>query len=139
MACDYLQARTIGGKKGSRYRDDVWNLLYLKGLKWRDITEQIAAENAERASRMRAEISKATKENKEFVRNVEIAKKLEGMQSKAAARRKRVLDEDGGENDRDVEMPVQERKRTFKQIPLAKKREPGSQPEWVNKVLGKIF
>jgi ESF2/ABP1 family protein len=64
QACELLNARTIGGKKGTYYHDDVWNLLYLKGFKWNNLTEQIAAENAERASRMRAEISKTTKENK---------------------------------------------------------------------------
>ncbi len=69
-ACELLNARTIGGKKGTYYHDDVWNLLYLKGFKWNNLTEQIAAENAERASRMRAEISKTKKENKEFVQNV---------------------------------------------------------------------
>lgn len=38
---------------------------------------------------MRAEISKAAKENKEFVRNIQKAKELEGMQSKAAAKKTR--------------------------------------------------
>lgn len=33
-ACDLLNAQTIGGKKSSWYRDDVWALKYLKGFKW---------------------------------------------------------------------------------------------------------
>src|SRR5450432_1407599 len=33
QACELLNARTIGGKKGTYYHDDVWNLLYLKGFK----------------------------------------------------------------------------------------------------------
>ncbi|KAI0876012.1 Pre-rRNA-processing protein ESF2 [Hypoxylon argillaceum] len=74
-------------KKGSYYRDDIWSLRYLKGFKWHNLTEQIAAETAERQSRMRAEISKAAKENKEFVRNIQKAKELEGIQSKAAAKK----------------------------------------------------
>lgn len=41
---------------------------------------------------MRAEISKATKENKEFVRNIQKAKELEGIQSKAAAKKSRSTD-----------------------------------------------
>ncbi|ORY59736.1 uncharacterized protein BCR38DRAFT_445362 [Pseudomassariella vexata] len=87
-AVDLLNARTIGGKKGTFYRDDIWNLLYLKGFKWNDLTAQISAEAAEKMSRMRAEISKTNKENKDFVRNVEKAKMLDGIQSKAAAKKK---------------------------------------------------
>jgi ESF2/ABP1 family protein len=33
-ACDLLNAQTIGGKKSSWYRDDVWSLKYLSGFKW---------------------------------------------------------------------------------------------------------
>lgn len=31
---DLLNAQTIGGKKSSWYRDDVWSLKYLSGFKW---------------------------------------------------------------------------------------------------------
>lgn len=140
--CELLNAQTIGGKKGSYYRDDIWNLLYLKGFKWHNLTEQIAAENAERTSRMRAEISKATKENKEFVRNVERAKMLDGIEAKNAAKRARkeegvadMEDEDGAGKRAD-----KERKRTFAQIPLAKKKGAGeAQPDQVQRVLSSIF
>ncbi|GAB1318636.1 RNA-binding ATPase activator esf2 [Madurella fahalii] len=145
-ACDLLNAQTIGGKKSSWYRDDVWALKYLKGFKWHHLTEQIAAENAERASRMRAEISKTTRENKEFVRNVERAKVLNGMQSKAT-KRKKTAEEEEEEEEGGAEVagtldggPRQERRRTFKQIPLAKKRKQDeTQPEQVQRVLSKIF
>ncbi|KAF4615634.1 hypothetical protein G7Y89_g15272 [Cudoniella acicularis] len=139
-ACELLNARTIGGKKGTYYHDDVWNLLYLKGFKWHNLTEQIAAENAERASRMRAEISKTTKENKEFVQNVERAKMLEGMEAKKAAKRRKE-DEDTPR----VEKPVKESKnkgerpRHFKQTQVAVKKKPEEQPEQVKRVLSKIF
>ncbi|KAH7160851.1 hypothetical protein EDB81DRAFT_783303 [Dactylonectria macrodidyma] len=128
--CEMLNARTIGGKKGSYYRDDLWNLLYLKGFKWHNLTEQIAAENAERTSRMRAEISKTTRENKEFVKNVERAKMLDGMQAKAKKRKA-----DDGEKG-----PVRQASRSFQQVPLAKKKkEVGDQPADVSRVLSKIF
>ncbi|KAK4249220.1 hypothetical protein C7999DRAFT_39636 [Corynascus novoguineensis] len=143
-ACDLLNAQTIGGKKSSWYHDDVWALKYLKGFKWHHLTEQISAENAERASRMRAEIAKTTRENKEFVRNVEKAKVLNGIQSKAAAKRKKTEDEgeeSGGEGvaGKPDGALAQERRRTFKQIPLAKKRKQEEQPEQVQRVLSKIF
>jgi ESF2/ABP1 family protein len=141
-ACDLLNTRTIGGKKGTYYHDDVWNLLYLKGFKWHNLTEQIAAENAERASRMRAEISKTTKENKEFVQNVERAKMLEGMESKKAAKRAK---EDGEGTRAEVSKTAQvskkggERARQFKQTPVVPKKMAADQPEQVKRVLSKIF
>lgn len=142
-ACELLNTRIIGGKKGTYYHDDVWNLLYLKGFKWHNLTEQIAAENAERASRMRAEISKTTRENKEFVRNVERAKMLEGMESKKAAKRRKEENKDELDDTNDNE-PVKvtvkgERPRQFKQTPVATKKRIEDHPEQVKRVLSKIF
>lgn len=108
------------------------------------LTDQISAENAERASRMRAEIAKTTRENKEFVRNVERAKVLNGIQSKAAVKRKTAVDDEpkkGGDG-AGASLPDNgqvDRRRTFKQIPLAKKRKQEEQPEQVQRVLSKIF
>jgi ESF2/ABP1 family protein len=139
QACELLNARTIGGKKGTYYHDDVWNLLYLKGFKWNNLTEQIAAENAERASRMRAEISKTTKENKEFVQNVERAKMLEGMEAKKAAKRRKETEDGGSETVHKETKKGGERARQFKQTLVAAKRRPEDQPEQVKRVLSKIF
>ncbi|EHK22325.1 uncharacterized protein TRIVIDRAFT_27889 [Trichoderma virens Gv29-8] len=131
--CELLNARPIGGKKGSYYHDDIWNLLYLNGFKWHNLTEQIAAEDAERSSRMRAEISKTTRENKLFVRNVERAKMLDGMEAKAKAKKRKASDAADNED-------AKESVRTFKQISKIKKGEDTSeQPERVNRVLSKIF
>lgn len=140
-ACDLLNGRAIGGKKGTYYHDDIWNLKYLRGFKWNKLTEQIAAENAEKASRMRAEISKTTKENKEFVQNVERAKMLEGMEAKKAAKQ-RIETEDPAGNDREV--IVKERKKggqrtqIFEQSKIATKKTT-AQPEQVKRALSKIF
>jgi ESF2/ABP1 family protein len=139
QACELLNARTIGGKKGTYYHDDVWNLLYLKGFKWNNLTEQIAAENAERASRMRAEISKTTKENKEFVQNVERAKMLEGMEAKTTAKRRKEAEVGSSEPVHKETKKGGERARLFKQTPVALKRRPEDQPEQVKRVLSKIF
>ncbi|KAE8448633.1 hypothetical protein EG329_009058 [Mollisiaceae sp. DMI_Dod_QoI] len=138
--CELLNAKTIGGKKGAYYHDDVWNLLYLKGFKWNNLTEQIAAENAERASRMRAEISKTTKENKEFVQNVERAKMLETMEAKKSAKKRK----EGEGAASMTEAPIvkdkkAERPRHFKQTTVATKKRPEDQPEQVKRVLSKIF
>jgi ESF2/ABP1 family protein len=72
----------VGGKKGGWYHDDVWNIKYLKGFKWHHLTEQIANENAERAARLRADISRVSRENKHFVQNVERAKMLRGWKER---------------------------------------------------------
>jgi ESF2/ABP1 family protein len=92
---------------------------------------------------MRAEISKSTKENKEFVRNVERGKMLDGIQSKAAAKQRKVSnDEDASEKptSEGQEETTKGRKRTFAQVPLAKKRRfDEGQPEEVHRVLSKIF
>ncbi|KAG9253220.1 Pre-rRNA-processing protein ESF2 [Emericellopsis atlantica] len=133
--CDLLNANIIGGKKGSYYHDDIWNLMYLKGFKWHNLTEQIATENAERASRMRAEISKSTKENKEFVRNIEQAKVLDGIQAKAKSKKRKPETEEEEAPKRGGRGNM-----SFKQIPLAKKGKEGeTQPDNVTRVLSKIF
>jgi ESF2/ABP1 family protein len=140
--CELLNAKNIGGKKGTFYHDDVWNLLYLKGFKWHNLTEQIAAENAERASRMRAEIGKTTKENKLFVQNVERAKMLEGIKSKKAA--KRTKDGQDAEDDGNQALGKDTKKssvqqRHFKQTAVSSKKGHETQPDQVKRVLSKIF
>ncbi|KAF9881668.1 pre-rRNA-processing protein esf2 [Colletotrichum karsti] len=147
--CELLNARTIGGKKGSYYHDDIWTLKYLKGFKWRHLTEQISAENAERTSRMRAEISKASKENKEFVRNVERARVLDGIAATKAKRGKQQQQQgpaaSGAPGDGDAAESGDKRRTVFKQIPLADRKSggeaasgAGAKPD-VARVLGKIF
>ncbi|KAF8846707.1 hypothetical protein BDZ45DRAFT_666653 [Acephala macrosclerotiorum] len=138
QVCELLNAKTIGGKKGTYYHDDVWNLLYLKGFKWNNLMEQIAAENAERASRMRAEISKTTKENKEFVQNVERAKMLETMEAKKAAKKRKENPGAVGTSEAPISKKA-ERPRHFKQTAVAARRKPEDQPEQVKRVLSKIF
>ncbi|OTA63217.1 Pre-rRNA-processing protein ESF2 [Hypoxylon sp. EC38] len=138
-AVDLLNARTIGGKKNTYYRDDIWNLLYLKGFKWHNLTEQINSEMAERTSRMRAEISKSTKENKEFVRNVEKAKMLEGIQAKAEAKRKR--DEEDATRSAASAITSREESRNtrkFKQASVGRK-EADKAPEEARRVLSQLF
>jgi len=89
LCAETLNTQIVGGKKGGWYHDDVWNIKYLKGFKWHHLTEQIANENAERAARLRADISRVSRENKHFVQNVERAKMLEGMEGKRKKKRER--------------------------------------------------
>ncbi|KAI1452751.1 Pre-rRNA-processing protein ESF2 [Annulohypoxylon moriforme] len=138
-AVDLLNARTIGGKKNTYYRDDIWNLLYLKGFKWHNLTEQINSEMAERTSRMRAEISKSTKENKEFVRNIEKAKVLGGIQAKAAAKRSR--DEDNIAKPTPTTTKDSEDSRNMRKFKQASVGRKGVEkaPEEAKRVLSQLF
>ena len=36
-----LNAQPVGGKKGTRWRDDMWTMKYLSRFKWYMLTEQI--------------------------------------------------------------------------------------------------
>lgn len=131
-----LNGNIIGGKKGSFYHDDLWNVKYLHGFKWADLTEQIASENAARQARLREEVRKTRKENKAFVRDVERGKMMEGMERKREGREKPA---DGkGEDGRKA------RRMEFKQREVKGRREGGGaaapkQDENVSRVLGKIF
>lgn len=137
--CELLNAQTIGGKKGSYYRDDIWTLLYLKGFKWHNLTEQIAAENAERSNRMMAEVSRTTRENLEFVRNMEKGKMLDGMKAKKAWET-RLDGEDGADAKPRPNTTSSDKARTFKQVPLAKKKEEeAAQPGELKSVASRIF
>ncbi|EWC48624.1 hypothetical protein DRE_01846 [Drechslerella stenobrocha 248] len=90
-----LNAQQVGGRKGGWWYDDVWNLKYLRGFKWGDLTEQIANENAARQARLRAEIAQSTRENKTYIRNVERAKMVENMQAAAKEKKRKTVDGDG--------------------------------------------
>ncbi|KAJ2982145.1 hypothetical protein NUW58_g6507 [Xylaria curta] len=140
-AVELLNGTTLAeigmAKKGSYYRDDIWSLRYLKGFKWHNLTEQIAAETAERQSRMRAEISKAAKENKEFVRNVQKAKELDGIQSKAAAKKTRDTEKTDAAP---TAVPETDSKslRKFKQAAVGRKG-PEKTSETAKRVLSQLF
>ncbi|KAI0677001.1 hypothetical protein C8Q78DRAFT_959888 [Trametes maxima] len=89
---EMLNAQPIGGKKGSRWRDDVWTMKYLPKFKWHMLTEQIAHEAAVHQAQLRAELSQSRKEQREYLRNVELARVLD----KRAERKRKAGD---GEED----------------------------------------
>ena len=156
LAAETLNARTVGGRKGGFYHDDVWNLRYLRGFKWHHLTEQIAAENAARAARLRGELARTRREDRDFVRNVGRAKMLEGVARKRAKREERArMDGDdvegggggGGDGRGEGQEKVSEKKedrfqRHFRQNEVKAKSQvdgPQDQPEAVKRVLSKIF
>ncbi|PFH50583.1 hypothetical protein AMATHDRAFT_144750 [Amanita thiersii Skay4041] len=74
---EMLNAQPIGGKKGTRWRDDVWTMKYLPKFKWHMLTEQVAHEAAIHTAKLRVELSQSRSEQQEYLRNVEIARQLE--------------------------------------------------------------
>ncbi|KAF9649310.1 hypothetical protein BDM02DRAFT_3094937 [Thelephora ganbajun] len=80
-----LNATPIGGKKGTRFRDDVWTMKYLPKFKWDMLTEQIAHEAAIHQAKLRAELSQSRKEQREYLKNVELARVLEKRTEKKLA------------------------------------------------------
>ncbi|KAK7695550.1 hypothetical protein QCA50_000186 [Cerrena zonata] len=123
---DLLNAQPIGGKKGTRWRDDVWTMKYLPKFKWRMLTEQIAHEAAIHAAQLRVELSQSRKEQQEYLKNVELARVLD----KRAERKRKA----GG--DEEQRPPAGERpsRRTFEgaegsRQPEKKRRKEREKPE----------
>ncbi|KAI9679303.1 MAG: RNA-binding ATPase activator esf2 [Caeruleum heppii] len=83
-----LNTRIVGGKKGGWYYDDVWNLKYLRGFKWPDLTEQLRVERVAREGRMRVEVGRARREDEGFVRGVESSKVERTKREREIARRR---------------------------------------------------
>lgn len=92
IAAAALNNQPIGGKKRYRFRDDLWNIKYLKGFKWTQLTDKIAHEKAERDKRMRTELTQAKREHRFYVEKIEQSKVI----SKIEKRRRK---EGDGEED----------------------------------------
>ncbi|KAH9483111.1 Pre-rRNA-processing protein ESF2 [Psilocybe cubensis] len=81
---EMLNAQPIGGKKGTRWRDDIWTMKYLPRFKWYMLTEQVAHEAAVHTAKLRVELSQSKSEQQQYLKNVELARVLE----KRAAKKK---------------------------------------------------
>jgi ESF2/ABP1 family protein len=130
FVADNLNAQTMGGKKRGRWHDEVWNIKYLSGIKWNHLVETIQNENAERAARLRVEISRGRSENKAFLQNLEMGKMIQGIEAKKKEKEVRA-DHTESENltGHMVEKKVKKPRREFVQHGVttkgAKKPEPG--------------
>ncbi|GHJ87344.1 hypothetical protein NliqN6_3746 [Naganishia liquefaciens] len=96
VVAEMLNAQTIGGKKGDRWRDDIWTMKYLSGFKWEMLGEQVAYERQAHSARLRQELSKSRAEQSEYLKNVELARVLEKRKAKRQAQ--------AGEPDASVQM-----------------------------------
>ncbi|ORX39633.1 hypothetical protein BD324DRAFT_648271 [Kockovaella imperatae] len=79
-----LNAQVIGGKKGDRWRDDIWTMRYLSGFKWEMLGEQVAYEKQAHQARLRNEIARSKSEQSEYLKNVELARVLNKRKAKTS-------------------------------------------------------
>ncbi|KAJ7895980.1 hypothetical protein B0H14DRAFT_2333515 [Mycena olivaceomarginata] len=117
---EMLNAQPIGGKKGTRWRDDVWTMKYLPKFKWSMLTEQVAHEAAVHTAKLRVELAQSREEQRDYLKNVELARVLdkraekkkekgEVMQLKERPpKRKRSEGDDDGAAERKVKKPPRE-------------------------------
>lgn len=147
-----LNAEPIGGKKGSRWRDDVWTLKYLPRFKWHMLTEQIGAssptslfkrahacaahEAAVHRERLRIELAQSKTEQRDYMHNVELARVLKKREEKRKAKG------DGGDVDADKAPPPRKRKEALGEGDRRPKRPKTSSSEagpGMDAVLSSIF
>jgi len=87
---EMLNGHPIGGKKGTRWHDDIWTMKYLPRFKWNMLTEQVAHEAASHTARLRVELTQSKAEQRDYLKNVELARVLGKREE-----RKRKHDETG--------------------------------------------
>lgn len=109
--------KKAGGKMSSRrWRDEVWTMKYLSGFKWGMLSEQLANERASRASRVRAELSQSTFEQKDYLRKVERARVMRDKQARLDAKLQKQQQQSDTTNASANTTPLnQPRQHTFKQ------------------------
>jgi len=115
LVAQHLNNKQIGGKKRHFYREDIWNIKYLKKFKWRHLTEKIAYEKRVREQKLRLEMMQAKKENAEYIELVEKGKKIQKMEEKRAKKNKGSGNEPSPSTAEKEERPSKIR-RTFKQL-----------------------
>ncbi|KAG5337115.1 hypothetical protein C0989_010736 [Termitomyces sp. Mn162] len=132
QVAEMLNAQPIGGKKGTRWHDDVWTMKYLPRFKWNMLTEQVAHEAAIHAAKLRVELSHSKQEQQEYLKNVELARVLE---KRAEKKREK------GEELRFKplkERPVKRRSDDSEEVSQSRKKHKSSE-EQLDNVLSSIF
>ncbi|KAG7445974.1 uncharacterized protein BT62DRAFT_949914 [Guyanagaster necrorhizus] len=125
---EMLNAQTIGGKKGTRWRDDIWTMKYLPKFKWNMLTEQVAHEAALHTAKLRVELSQSRAEQQDYLKNVELARVL----NKRAEKKR--------EKGEELQLKERPRKRTAEgSTEQRKKTKLSEKSEDMDKVLDSIF
>ena len=131
-----LNASTVGGKKGGYYRDDVWNMKYLRGMRWEELMAGVREEKREMEGRRDDERRTITRETKMFVEGVEEGRRQEGMKRKRDNKKEAQGDEAQPEKQKELDV-----RRTWRQNEVMGQKTTGKVAisDDVKQVLGKIF
>ncbi|TDL29173.1 hypothetical protein BD410DRAFT_709584 [Rickenella mellea] len=140
---EMLNAQPIGGKKGTRWRDDVWTMKYLPKFKWNMLTEQISHEAAVHTARLRVELTQSRKEQQDYLRQVELARVLD----KRVERKRKIAEEKGEVVDEKTFLPELKRQRGDHGNETRKRKEmhkvdvagDASSTQQLNTVLSSVF
>merc|ERR1712032_263434 len=100
---------TVLGGKSAFFRDDIWNLRYLKGFKWSHLMEKFTYERRIREKRLAIQMKQAKKDKAMFAEKVELARKIERKT------RKRIRDAEAAGKGEAIDSTKQFRKRKFRQ------------------------
>ena len=129
-----LNATQIGGSKRSFYHDDVWNMKYLRGMRWDELMAGIREERREEEGRRDEERRRVDSEAKRFLMDVEKSKIVEGMRRKATTK-----SENGAKGGgRPVDEDREDKQMLWKQFEVVKKEKRDPQTD-LRSVLGQIF
>ena len=123
---DTLNNTKLGGKKRGFYYDDMWNMRYLKGFKWRHLTEKISYDRRIRETRLNSEMARVTRENNAYIAKVEQAKLIEKIEQRKRAK-------NGGA------APEPRVHRSFKQIVTVQRSEESEKRSFKHSTLSKVF
>lgn len=144
LCAETLNAQSVGGKKGGFYHDDIWNMKYLRGMRWEELMAGVREEKREVEGRRDEERRTIMKETKAFVEGVEEGRRMQGMKRKKEKQAKATTTGDGRPAGDEV-------KRTWRQFDVQGSKDAGPQrqdkdrtnngpsADDVRQVLGKIF
>lgn len=137
LAAETMNGNIIGGKKHSFYHDDILNIKYLHGFKWRDLTSALRRDSEIRESKKEAELAQEKRLNRAFIDNVEMSQNIERVKRQREEKAKAKGEEPAKKAKSDVH-------RTFKQRGVVTNRANANasqkvKEQSISKVLDKLF
>ncbi|KAK3087226.1 hypothetical protein FSP39_003335 [Pinctada imbricata] len=114
MVAMKLNNTTIGGKKKSRWYDELWNIKYLHRFQWAHLNERLAYEKAVHKQRLRTEISQVKREANFHIRNSEKRRKKTSEKEKKTSEKEQIMSEKekSGEED-NVTIPKEKEEKNY--------------------------
>ncbi|KAI5480845.1 hypothetical protein MNV49_006654 [Pseudohyphozyma bogoriensis] len=144
---EMLNAGMIGGKKGTRWRDDVWTMKYLPRFRWDMLSEQVALERATQTSLLRHHLSASRTEQESYLAAVEKARVGKAIETKRATQaaegetqgKKRKNDAGGGDEPKKAKKERSYRQREAVDVLKKEDTGRGGTKKDLEGVLGKLF